>query len=168
MTEHISPLLGAGNQLHRRVVPNGHIGEKPGEFRALCDQIVDIGLAADHLRVLAGIAAGNTEKQLLFAQQLHRAHHRAVGALAASGIRRLLKAFHADCGHKIFDFQHFLRKRLVDKRGVGKRQEHAVRMHAAQADDILPAHQRLSAGINVHISAHCRALADDIVEGLIA
>ena len=56
-------------------------------------------------------------------------------------------------GTKILHADHFLAKRLVDQRTVGKRKEHAIRVHLAQFDKVLLAHQRFTTRVNIHMRA---------------
>ena len=86
--------------------------------------------------------------------------------VATVEIGRFLKALHADGRHEVPHPQHLIRKFLVDEGAVGKRQELTVRMRLTQADDVRLAHQRLSAGIQIHVCAHFLALADDAVKRL--
>ena len=78
--------------------------------------------------------------------------------VATVEIGRFLKALHADGWHEVLRPQHLIRKFLVDEGAVGKRQELTVRMRLTQADDVRLAHQRLSAGIQIHVCAHFLAL----------
>ena len=164
---HELPLLGGGHQIGGGPGAHRHVGEEPGEQRALGDEVVEILLAADDVHVLAGVAAGRAEGQTPAFEDLHGPGHGLIGALAPAEVGFLLEALHADGRDKVLYPQHVVGKGLVDERGVGEGQEHAVRVGLAEADDVILADQRLTAGIDVHEGAHGGALPDDRVQGVV-
>ena len=68
---HEFPLLRVGQQLRRGIVAHGHIVEVPHESRTPLHHLVDELVGADGVQILAGIAAGQTEGQVLFLQDCH-------------------------------------------------------------------------------------------------
>ena len=129
---HELALLRRNHQIRNRIFADRHIGKQPHEFRAKRDHFIDIRFASDHFRVRARIAAGDTKRQFLSAQNLHGFYDRLVRSCASSGIGCLLEPFHADCRHKILHAQHLICKVFVNERSVGKRKECAVWMRGAQ------------------------------------
>ena len=81
--------------------------------------------------------------------------------MTATVIGCFLKALDADGWDKVFDSQHLVGKFLVDEGGIGKAQELAIAVLFAQGNQILFAHQRFAAGVDVHINAQLLALGDD-------
>ena len=163
---HILALLGGGHQLRHRVLPDGHIGEKPAEFRAPVDHGVDVFLAADELRILARITAGDAEQELVFAQQLHGALGRREGSLAATEVRVLLEALDADRGDEVFNAGDFFAEILIDQRSIGKAGEECFGMALTEGDDVLLADQGLAARVEKNISAKRLGLLNDVIQFL--
>ena len=161
---HEFALVRRGHQLGRGVVPDRHIGEEPREFRALVDQVVEELFAADGLRVVSGVAARSAERQLPAFQNLHRADDGLIGALPAPCVGVLFEALHADGGNEVLDAEHLVGECVVDQRRVGKRQKHAVAVLFAELDNVILAHERLAAGIDVKIDAELFALQDNFVQ----
>ena len=164
---HELPLLRRHHQLRHRVLSDRHIGEEPRKFRAPSDQRVDIRFAADDLRIAARIAAAHAEQQPALPEDLHRAHDGVKRAVSAAVVRCILEALDADGGGEVLHAQHLVGEGLVDQGAVREGQEGAVRMRLAQADEVVFAHQRLAAGIDVDVDAQLAALTDDVVEGLV-
>ena len=82
-----------------------------------------------------------------------------IDAVAPAAVGGLLKALDADGGHKVLHPQHLIGKGLVDQGAVGEGQEHAVVVLLAQLDEVVLAHQRLAAGVDVDVDAQFLALA---------
>ncbi len=91
-----------------------------------------------------------------------------VCALAAAGIGGALVALGADGRDKVCNADHIVTERLVDKRGVGEAEEHAVLMLFANPDQVVLADEWLATGIDVDVRAEFFALCDDgvdVIEG---
>ena len=161
---HPASLLRGRHQLGHRIHAYGHVGEEPAELGAPFDHLVEIGFASDHVAVLAGVAAGDAEGQLAVSEALHGGYDLAVGAFASAEVGAFLKTFHGNGGNKVLDPQHLVGEFVVDKRGVGEGQEHGIVVLLAQLDDVVLAHERFAAGIDVHHDAQLFALADDVVQ----
>ena len=97
-------------------------------------------------------------------QQLHGGLHAGEGALAAAEIGARLKAFNGDGGDEVAHAQHLVGKGLVDERAVGEGEEHTVVVALAERDDVLFAHQRLTAGVDEHADAEFLGLHDDGIQ----
>ena len=82
--------------------------------------MVNIGFRTDRIDIFARVAAGSTEHQLLFSQDVHSFHDSLIGTVATAKISGLFKAFHAERWHKILYPQHFISKLFVNQRAVGK------------------------------------------------
>ena len=161
---HVLALLRAGQQLRCGVVADGHVVEVPDEARAEAADEVDERLRGDGIDVGAGVAGGKAEGQVLVVQDLHGAHGLLIDAVAAPPVGDLLKALQTDGGDEVLHAQHLVGERLVDQRAVGEGEELAVAVLFAQGDQVLFAHERLAAGVDVHVDAHLLALRDDRVD----
>ena len=161
---HMLALLRTDHQIQRRVRVDRHVGEEPAEQNALADHPVIESLGADLVDILAGVAAGNTKRQLVVAQDLHRVADLLENALAAACIGALFVALDADGRDKVAHAQHILGELVVDQRAIGEAQEHTVGVVLADLNDVILAHERLAAGVNIHIRAHGRTLVDDVVD----
>ena len=102
----------------------------------------------------------------MLAEQVHGALDLGVGTLAAAGVGGVLVALGRDSGDEVAHADHVLAERLVDERGVGEAQEDAVRVHLADLDEVVLAHERLAARVDVDVAAELRALVDDGVDVL--
>jgi hypothetical protein len=91
-----------------------------------------------------------------------------IGALAAAASVASFKALQRDGGDEVVNPLHLVGELLVDEGGVGEAEEHAVGVLLAQAMMIVLAHQRLAAGVDIHIDAELLALTDDVVDLVIA
>ena len=157
----LGPLLGVGHQLGGGVVAHGHVVEEPHEVSAqIHDQIVKL-LAGDVLVVDAGVAGGDAEGQVVLLQQGHGVGDLVVHTLSTAGVVGLLEALQADGGDKVAHTQHVLAELLVDQGGVGKGEESRIAVLLAQGDQVLLAHQRLAAGVDVQVDAQLLALSND-------
>ena len=161
---HELTLLRRGDQLRHSRRTNRHIGEQPCELCTHIDHGIKVFLAADDLHILAGVAAGDAEQQLAGLQTLHCLDDLLISTTAAAEVGCLLKTFNADGRDKILDPQHLVGKGIVDQRTVGEREERAVAVLLAKADQIGLAHQRFAAGIDVNIGPQFLALPDHIVQ----
>ena len=164
LTVHELALLGGGHEVGGRAAADGHVGEEPAELGAHLHHPVEVLLAADHLVILRGVAAGNAEGQLLSVQQLHGGLHAGEGTLAAAEVGARLKALNGDGGDEVAYAQHLVGKGLVDERAVGEGEEHTVVVALAERDDVLFAHQRLAAGVDEHADAELLGLHDDGIQ----
>ena len=97
-------------------------------------------------------------------ENIHGPDHLVEYALASAAVGGFLETFQGNGGHEVFDPQHIIGKGFVDQGAVGEAEEHAVIVLFAQPDDVGFTHQRLAAGVNVHIHAHILALADNVVD----
>ena len=158
---HKFTLLRVWQQSRNRIVAHRHIVEVPDKLGSPLHHLIDEVVGTDRIQVLAGIAAGQTKRQMLFLEDCHCLNHLLIGSLTTTVIGRFLKALDADGWDKVFDPQHFVSKFLVDEGCIGKAQELAVAMLFAQGNQILFAHQRFAAGVDVHINAQLLALGDD-------
>ena len=86
-------------------------------------------------------------------QQGHGVGDLLIHALATAGVVGLLEALQADGGDEVLHPQQILAELLVNEGGVGEGQEGHVVVLLAQGDDVLLPHQRLAAGVDVHIDA---------------
>ena len=162
----LGTLLGRGHEVGGGVGAHGHVGEDPAEEGTLFNHPVKVFLRAHGTGVLAGKAGGDAERQTVLAQQLHAVLDALVGSLAAAGVGCLLEALGADGGDEVLDLDHVLAELLVDERGVGEAQKRAVGVLAAQRDDVVLAHERLAARVDIDVHAELFALADDGVDVL--
>ena len=101
----------------------------------------------------------------MFPEQLHGLPDFLIASLSAAGIVCLLEAFQGNSRNKVFDPQQLLTEVPVNQRAVGERQKFAVRVHFTQTQQIRLAHQRLAAGVDIHINSQLLALPDDGVHG---
>ena len=132
---HEFTLFRCDHQLRYGILTNRHIGEEPTEFGAPCDHLVKIFLTADHIRVLAGIAAGKSKGQMTFFENGHRLLNTLEGSLTSAEVGRFFKPFHTDRRDEVLYPQHFIRKSFIDKSCVGKCSEGTVRVIFAEPDD---------------------------------
>ena len=84
-----------------------------------------------------------------------------IRAAAAAAVGGFFKAFDADGRNKVADTQHFVCEVFIDERGVREREELAVAVLFAQGDEVLFAHKRLAAGVDIQVYAELFALRDD-------
>ena len=61
--------------------------------------------------------------------------------------------------NKVAHADHLLAERLVDEGRVGEAQQCAILVLFAQADEVVLAHERLAAGVDVDMTAELLALA---------
>ena len=94
-------------------------------------------------------------------QQGHGVGDLVVHTLSAAGVVGLLEALQTDGGDKVAHTQHVLAELLVDQGGVGKGEEGRIAVLLAQGDQVLLAHQRLAAGVDVQVDAQLLALSND-------
>src|SRR5699024_10108410 len=142
--------------------------EEPCELRTALHQMIEELIRADGVDVLAGIAPRYAERQLLFFQNLHRPHSSLISTLATAEISSFLEAFNADGRVEVLHPQHLIGKLLIDKSTVGKGREYAVRMRFTQAEQIVLAYHRFTAGVEEHIGSQFIGLIDDVIQFLIA
>ena len=102
----------------------------------------------------------------MLAQEVHAVLNALVGPFAATGVGCLLEALGADGRDEVLDLDHVLAELLVDERGVGEAQKRAVGVLAAQRDDVVLAHERLAARVDIDVHAELFALADDGIDVL--
>ena len=165
---HEFPLLRIGQQFRHCVIAHGHVVEVPDKPSTPLNHLINKFIGADRIQILAGVAAGQAEGQMLLLQDCHCLNHFLVGTVAPAAIGGRLKALHADGRDKILHPEHLVCKSFVDQCGVGEGKELAVAVLFTQGDQVLFANQRLTAGIYVHIYAHFLALGDngiDLVKG---
>ena len=72
-----------------------------------------------------------------------------IRAAAAAAIGGFFKAFDADGRDEVTDAQHFVCEVFVDERGVREREKLAIAVLFAQGNEVLFAHERLAAGVDV-------------------
>lgn len=96
--------------------------------RALVDEVVEILLRSDRFRILRGITTRNTKRKSVSLQQLHGLLYLGIRTLTTTAIGCLFETFGANGGNEVLHANHFLAERFVDKRTVGKREEHAIGM----------------------------------------
>ena len=161
---HALALLGSGHERGGRGGSHGHVVEVPAEQRALLDHPVHVRLGGHGVGVLARPAAGDAERQAVFAKQVHGALDLGVRALAAASVGRALVTLGGDGGNKVAHVDHLLAERLVDEGRVGEAQKGAILVLFTQADEVVLAHERLAAGVDVDMAAELLALADDGVD----
>ncbi len=161
---HGRPLPGAGQEGGDRVVAHGHVVEVPDELGAPLHQLVHKLVRADGIQILTGVAGGDAEGQLFLPEDGHGPQYLLIDALPAAAVGGLLEALQTDGGDKVLYTKHIVRKGLVNKGGVGKGEELAVRMLLAQGDQVLFADQWLAAGVDVHVDPKGLALLDDGVD----
>lgn len=113
-------ILGRRHERGGGVLAHGHVGEDPGEQRALLDEPVEVLVACHGRRVVVGIANGDAKGQPMAVQQIHSGLHLGVGTLAPAPIGGGLVALGRDSRDKVLDANHLLTELLVDERGVGE------------------------------------------------
>ena len=86
---------------------------------------------------------------------------RVAPAVAAAVIGGIADALDGDEEGHVADFLDAVTESLVDQRTVGKAQECAVRVLSANTHQILAAHGRLTAGVQIHICTQLLALSDN-------
>ena len=129
--------------------------------------MIEERLRGNGLEIGAGVAGGNPVDQLFPMQQLDGLHDLAVDAVAPPAICGALGALQGNRGDKVLHPQHLVRKSLVNQCSVGEAEENAVGVLFAKADQVLLAHQRLAAGVDVHVDAQFLPLLDDAVDLLV-
>ncbi len=142
---HEFALLGSGQEIRHRIHAHGNIGEKPGEFASLADQVIDICFTADDIGILAGIAARSAKWKLFAAQEFHGLHRFAVSAFPAAGICFLFKTLHTDGGDEVTHFQHAIGKGFVNQRPIGESQKHTILVRLTHFENISLAYHGFSA-----------------------
>ena len=162
--EQVLALLGRGHELGRGVVADGHEREDPSEQGALFDEPVEELFGGNGIGVLGRVAARHAERQLVLAQKLHGLVNLGERAVAATHVRSFADAFNRDGGDEVLHANHFLAEVLVDERGVREREERTILVLFAQAHEVLLAHERLAAGVDVNVGAEFLALADDGID----
>ena len=153
-------------QLRGGGAPHGHEVEVPAEQGALLDHPVDVLLGGHRVRVGARPAARDAKGQLVGAQKVHGALDLDVGALPAAGVGGVLVALGRDGRHEVAHADHVLAEVLVDERGVREAEKRAVRVPLADLDEVMLAHERLAARVDVHVGAELLALCHDRVDVL--
>ena len=165
---HEFPLFGIGQQLRRGIVAHGHIVEVPHEPRAPLHHLVNELVGADGVQILAGVAAGQTEGQVLFLQDCYSLDDLLVSAVATAAVGGGFKALDADGWNEVLHPEHLVCKGFVNESGIGEGEELTVAVLFAKGNQILFTHQRFTAGVDVHIHTHFLALGDNgvnFVEG---
>ena len=161
---HLFSLLRRREEICHSAVTYRHVMEVPYEQRAAFDHHIIELFAADVLKVLARVTYRDTERKLVLFHQLHRMAYFVVHAVAPASVVGFLKSFQADRRYEVLHSEHFLTEFFIDHRSVCECQELAVRVHLADFKNIFPAHRRLPAGIDIHISAQFLALPDDGID----
>ena len=156
-------LLWSRQQLGGGVVAHGHIVEVPGELGPPRHQAVYKVLRTDGFHVGAGVTAGHAEGQLLGLEDVHSMTHLLEYPLSPAAVSGLFEAFHADGGDEVFHPEHLVGECLVNEGGVGKAQKLTIVVLVAQGDQVVPAHHRLPAGIDVDVHSQLLTLGDDAV-----
>ena len=115
-------------------------------------------------------ARRDSKRQFSLTQKFHGVFDFFVRTLATAGVGGVLVALGADGRDKVCNADHVVTERLVDERGIGEAEEHAVLMFFANSDQVVLADERLAAGIDVDVRAELFALRDDrvdVIEGQI-
>lgn len=115
---------------------DGHVVEVPGKVAALGDDEIKELVARDVLVVLARVADGHAERDMVFVHEIHRRERLFKVPLAAAAVVGLLKALDADRDKEVADAQHLLAEGLIDERAVREGMESNVAVLFAQADDV--------------------------------
>ena len=158
---HQRTLLRANHQLGYRAFAGGHIGKEPGKLNALVDEPVHILVRGQHIGVFAGVAQGGAKGHAPILQPLHGSRALLESAGAATEVVLLLVALNREGRVEVAYFADLISKAVVDQRTVGKAQECAVRVLSANTHQILAAHGRLTAGVQIHICTQLLALGDN-------
>jgi hypothetical protein len=161
---HEFALFRRHHQIGGSVDTDRHVREEPGEFRALLHHPVKIRFAADDIGVGTRVAARHAKRHLVFTQEVHRVAQARKGALAATRVGRFLEALDADGRHEVADANHLFTEVLVDQGAVREGQEHTVLVAFAERDDVVLAHHRLAARIDIEVNAELFALLNDVVQ----
>ena len=98
------------------------------------------------------------------AKQVHGLIDLLVGTFATARIRRSLIAFRRDSRNEILDADHLLAELFVDERCIREAEERTIGMSFAELDEILLAHQRLTARVDVDMNAQLFTLRDDRID----
>ena len=138
--------------------------EIPDEQAAEVDELLEVFPGRDRVPVHARVARGNAVDELALVQQVDRAQHLLIRARAAAAVRRRLVALERDGRNEVLHAQHLVGKGLVNERAVGEAEKFAVRVPLAERDDVLFAHKRFAARVDVKVYAHVLALTDDVVQ----
>ena len=161
---HVLALLGRGHELGGCIAANRHKVEVPAEECSLADHPVHVLLGSNRIGIGTGPTGGDTKRQVALAQEFHGVLDLCVGTFAAAGVGCVLIALGADGGDKITYANHIVAEGLVDQRGVGKAEKHAVLMFFANSDQVVLADERLAAGIDVDMRTELFALRNDRVD----
>ncbi len=151
---HEFTLLSRYHQIRRSIRANRHIGKEPCKQSILINQPIKELFIADCINILAGIAAGNTKREAMVAQNLHCMDDLLERAFSAAGIRGGFRTFHADSRNKVTDTQHILCKFIINQSSIGKAEENTVIVLLTQFNNVILTHQRFSARVNIHVCAH--------------
>ena len=110
--------------------------EVPGKVAALGDDEIKELVTRDDLVVLARVADGHAERDMVFVHEIHRRERLFKVPLAAAAVVGLLKALDADRDKEVADAQHLLAEGLIDERAVREGMEGDAAVLFAQADDV--------------------------------
>ena len=163
---HIRPLLGGQKQRRVRILPNGHVVEIPREDAALGNEQIQKFVARNDLIVFARVADGYAEGNAVAAHQVHRGKRLLEVPVAAPAVVCVFKALDAHRDEEVAHTEHFLAEFVVNQRAVGKGVEGNIAVLFAEPDNILLAHERLSAGKQACMRAELFALGQNAVHFL--
>ena len=160
---HIGALLGIKQQVGRRAHADGHVVEVPGEEAALGDEQVEELVTRDDLVVLARVADGHAERDVVFVHEVHRGERLFKMSRAAAAVVGVLKALDADRDDEVAHALELVAEGLVDERAVREGVEGDVAVLFAQAEDVCLAHERFAAGEEAGVGAELCALGQHTV-----
>ena len=160
---HVLSLLRTQQQLCARVDADRHIMEEPREHAALVDQHIQEFIAGNRQIILAGIADGNTKRNVMCVHQIHRCERLLIMSRASSAVIAFFKALNADRNEEVSNSQKVLTELLIDQRAVGERMESHVLMLLAETDDIILSDQRFTACKKISVNTELLAFGDDLI-----
>ena len=158
--------VNASSLLRRRkkfwcsIISYWHIMEIPYKICAQINHGIIKFFRSNRIIVCTGVAAGNAIDQFLFPKKGHCFCYFLINTVSAAAVSGFFKAFDADSRDEVTDAQHFVCEVFVDERGVRKREKLAVAVLFAQGNEVLFAHERLAAGVNIQVYAELFAMRD--------
>ena len=115
---------------------DGHVVEVPGKVAALGDDEIKERIACDVLAVLARVADGHAERDMVFVHEVHRGERLFKMSRAAAAVVGVLKALDADRDDEVAHALELVAEGLVDERAVREGVEGDVAVLFAQAEDV--------------------------------
>ena len=148
---------GLGSSFRHCVIAHGHVVEVPDKPSTPLNHLINKFIGADRIQILAGVAAGQAEGQMLLLQDCHCLNHFLVGYRCPGGpsvADSKPSTLMAGIIYKFFTRSISFAKASSINVALVKERNWQSLCFSHRAIRSFFANQRLTAGIYVHIYAH--------------